>query len=144
MAQNVENRIGPANRDAPSDSNLYQRIGARIAKARETQRLKQEELGQRIGETAITISRWENALRRPSIEDLQKLSEALGTDILYFTQEAPPEESSFKRLSRAISKLEDDDRDELLAMVNVKLQRKSRDLTGRRANTALGEETITQ
>lgn len=110
-----------------ADPNLYHRIGARIASARTAGRMTQDELGMLIGESAISISRWENASRKPNVEDLEKLARVLNISILFFTQENETvEEDELKLLNRAVGKLQKADREEMLAIANIKLERQKR------------------
>ena len=106
------------------DPLLYQRIGRRIAEAREAAAITQEQLAYQIGESALTISRWENAARKPNVEDVVNLAEALNKDILFFVEENPPKDDSVSQLNRAVENLLEPDRIELLAIAKLKLQRK--------------------
>ena len=76
------------------DPDLYSRIGNRIAEAREALRFTQEQLGALVGESSITISRWENASRKPNVEDVLKLAKALNQDVLFFVEIQPPDDNS--------------------------------------------------
>jgi len=112
-----------------ADPNLYRRIGVRIANARIAGRMTQDELGTLIGESAISISRWENASRKPNVEDLEKLARALEVSILFFTQEDDStEEDALYLLNRAAGELEESDREELLEIAKMKLERQKRAL----------------
>lgn len=117
------------------DPMLYERIGLRIAEAREAKRLKQDELGEQIGESAITISRWETAARKPNVEDVYKLACALDRDILYFVEETPSYDESIRQLNRTVEDLPQEDREELLAIAKLKLERKKRDYLARKMST---------
>lgn len=57
---------------------IYEAIGARIRKLREQEGLSQEQLAKRVAEATNTISRWETATYKPSLEDLEKIARALG------------------------------------------------------------------
>lgn len=57
------------------------RIGKFIAELRREKNLTQEELGEKLGVTNKTISRWENGNYMPNIEMLQLLSEQFGVSI---------------------------------------------------------------
>ena len=107
------------------DPQLYPRIGERIAAAREAKRLKQDELGEMIAESAITISRWENASRKPNIEDLDKLGRALGRDLLYFVSEVLEDSTaSLRILNRNLTGLTPEDEEEILMLLDHKLLRR--------------------
>ena len=66
---------------------LYKQIGETIRELRTSFRAKgisQEELAGRMGTTANTVSRWETATYKPSVEELQKLSRFFGVPITVF------------------------------------------------------------
>ena len=54
------------------------KIGKFIATNRKEKKLTQEQLAEKLGVTAKTISRWENGNYMPDISLLQPLSEELG------------------------------------------------------------------
>ncbi len=56
-------------------------VGNRIKNLRELKGLTQTQLGEKIGVTAVTITRYENSNRNPNIETLNKIAEALGVTI---------------------------------------------------------------
>lgn len=67
--------------------NLYKSIGDKIAELRNGfggQGLTQEELAAKVGTTANTISRWEQAVYKPSAEELHKLAKIFGVSISIF------------------------------------------------------------
>lgn len=51
-----------------------QKIGAFLAELRKERKLTQEDLGEKIGVTNKTVSRWENGNYLPPVEILQLLS----------------------------------------------------------------------
>ena len=53
---------------------VYEHIGEKINAHRTQKGLTQEALGELIGVTANTISRWETATYKVTVEDLEKLS----------------------------------------------------------------------
>ena len=53
--------------------------GQRIQAARKSAGMTQKELGKRIGVSFQGIAQWENDLRKPKYETLQRIAEALGT-----------------------------------------------------------------
>ena len=57
------------------------KIGKFIAELRHEKNLTQEELGERLGVTNKTISRWENGNYMPTLEMLQLLSREFSVDI---------------------------------------------------------------
>ncbi len=54
---------------------IYEFIGERIRALRDERRLSQDALAKEIGVSTNTISRWETATYKPSIEDLQKVAD---------------------------------------------------------------------
>ena len=57
------------------------RIGKFLSELRKEKKLTQEQLGEKIGVTNKTISRWENGNYLPPVEMLQILSEFYGVSI---------------------------------------------------------------
>jgi len=57
------------------------KIGTFIASMRKQQGLTQEQLGERLGVTNKTVSRWETGKYMPDIDKLQELSAILGVSI---------------------------------------------------------------
>lgn len=94
-------------------SSLFERIGERIRAAREEKGYTQEDLGKLIDQSAVTVSRWESASRRPGITELVGLAQELDKPITYFTEEKPPEEGPLVQLTRTIHELDERDRQEL-------------------------------
>ena len=64
-------------------------VGERIKKARLNAGFTQEELGKKIGFSAMGISYLENGSRKIKIEDLQKISSVLGFELGYFLDSVP-------------------------------------------------------
>lgn len=54
--------------------------GERIKAARINAGLTQRELAERLNVSFVNISQWENGVRNPKIETLQKIAEALGVE----------------------------------------------------------------
>ncbi len=61
-------------------------IGKRIKSAREDANLTQEELGKKVGYSAMGISYFEKGLRKIKTDDLEKISKALNKPITHFLQ----------------------------------------------------------
>ncbi|OYQ64140.1 hypothetical protein B9G53_13300 [Pseudanabaena sp. SR411] len=93
---------------------IIEYVGDRIRALRAKEKLSQEALAQKVGTTANTISRWETAVYRPTLDDLEKLSRCLDVSILEFF---PPEERSgdaeITALLRAAQQLPPEDIEEL-------------------------------
>lgn len=67
--------------------NVYKSIGDKIAELRTGfggKGLTQEELAAKVGTTANTISRWEQAVYKPSAEELHKLAKIFSVSISIF------------------------------------------------------------
>lgn len=58
-------------------------LGKNITEIREKRGLTQEELAEKIGVSRKTISNWENAIKKPRLQDLLKLCDALSCDLDY-------------------------------------------------------------
>ena len=56
-------------------------VGDNIRAERKKAGLTQKELGERLGISPVGIAQWENGLRTPKIETLQKISDALNVPI---------------------------------------------------------------
>lgn len=61
-------------------------IGKRIKASREEANLTQEELGKKIGYSAMGISYFEKGLRKIKTDDLEKISKVLNKPVSYFLQ----------------------------------------------------------
>jgi len=97
---------------------LLEYIGKRIRDLRTSygsgEGISQEALAKSIQTTANTISRWETATYRPTIEDLEKLARFFGVSILeFFPQEDTPANDQLAALLRAASQLAPEDIEEL-------------------------------
>lgn len=73
------------------------KIGKFIAGLRREKNLTQEELGERLGVTNKTVSRWENGNYMPNIEMLQLLSEQFGVSINELLCGERLDESSYRQ-----------------------------------------------
>lgn len=98
--------------------NLFDYVGQRIRDLRlnygDGQGLSQEALAKALGVAANTISRWETATYRPSLEDLDSLARFFGVSILqFFPPEEAPANDHLNALLRAARQLKPEDLDEL-------------------------------
>ncbi len=76
--------------------------------------LSQEALAKAVGTAANTISRWETATYRPTIEDLERLARFFNVSILeFFPPEEAPANEQIKALLRAAKQLSPEDLEEL-------------------------------
>ncbi|MBD1865273.1 MULTISPECIES: helix-turn-helix transcriptional regulator [Trichocoleus] len=89
-------------------------VGGRIREIRKMKGLSQEALAQAMGTTANTISRWETATYRPTIDDLERLSRFFEITITdFFPPEEEPDNVQITALLRAAKQLSPDDLEEL-------------------------------
>lgn len=65
-------------------------IGERIKQARKAAHLTQEQLAQKCGVATITIRQYENEKRKPSIEQIRNISDALRVNWMYLIGYKPP------------------------------------------------------
>ncbi|GEM_PF-1070805 len=79
---------------------MYKLIGSRIRQAREERGLSQADLAEAIGFSAPSVTNFENAKRRISIEDLHKVAEVLRKPITYFLSEKPFDEKAQAELEK--------------------------------------------
>ena len=97
------------------DTDIYQQIGNQIRELRTTLRgkgISQTELAQAVKTTANTVSRWETAIYKPSITDLEKLARFFGVPITTFFPQVQPMPRT-QTLLTATADLDDEDVEEL-------------------------------
>ena len=76
--------------------------------------ISQEDLAKAMGKSTNTVSRWETATYKPSIEDLDKLARFFKVSILeFFPSETKQADDRIIPLLRAAENLTDDDLQEL-------------------------------
>src|SRR5690348_6763808 len=99
---------------------LIKHVGQRIREFRTSygggSGISQDALAEALGVASNTISRWETATYRPTIEDLEKLARFFGKSILdFFPKEDVRTERDEKidALLRTAKQLKDEDVDEL-------------------------------
>jgi len=97
--------------------NIIDHVGEKILELRTNYKgrgLSQEELAKEIGKSTNTVSRWETATYKPSIEDLDKLARFFNVSILeFFPSETKQADDRIMPLLRAAEDLTDDDLEEL-------------------------------
>jgi transcriptional regulator with XRE-family HTH domain len=106
---------------------IYKFIGDRIRKLRLEQMghvVSQETLASALGTTPNTISRWETAVYKPSVEDLDRISRYFGVPVAVFFpgNEAP---SRLNALMSATGDLDDDEIDEITRYAQFRKARRS-------------------
>lgn len=87
--------------------------GKRIQRARKAAGLSQKELGEKLGVSASMIGQYENDLRIPKIETLQKIADALKVNlsdlktipVFFFQDFAPIEDEETSQILEALAKL---------------------------------------
>ena len=108
---------------------IYQMIGAKIRDLRTHhlgKGISQDALAEAMGTTPNTISRWETATYKPSIEDLEKLARFFGASISVFFPNIEPA-ARIQALLSATGDLDDDDLDELTRYAQFRKARKELD-----------------
>lgn len=79
------------------------RIGTFLAELRREKGLTQEQLGEKLGVTNKTVSRWENGNYMPDLSMLQTLAETLGVSVSeLLLGERVPEEARSARTEEAV------------------------------------------
>lgn len=84
------------------DNNWF---GRRLKAAREAARLSQEELGERVDLTRLTIARYESGKLRPNFERLEPLAQAVAQPLWWFfteQDELPRGSATFEQLCREV------------------------------------------
>lgn len=94
--------------------------------------ISQEELAREMGKSTNTVSRWETATYKPSIEDLDKLARFFKVSILeFFPSETKQADDRIMPLLRAAENLTDDDLQELQQYAEFRKARNLLDSQGR-------------
>src|SRR2546426_1356881 len=94
---------------------IYEQIGNKIRELRTTskgQTISQEALAQAVNTTANTVSRWETAIYKPSISDLERLARFFGVPIAVFFPQPTPKARTNALLS-ATADLDDENLEEV-------------------------------
>ena len=94
---------------------IYNNIGRKIRELRTAYKRKgisQEELADEMKTTANTISRWETATYKPSVDDLERLARFFGVPITSFFR-LPKATPQMNALLSATDDLDEDDLDEV-------------------------------
>src|SRR5262245_16882969 len=93
-------------RVSPAARQLRQEVGARIAELREERGWSQKELASRAGISPVRMSRIENGVYAPLLEDLPRLRVALGVPIDMLFPIAPGAAAGDPRLAAALQVFE--------------------------------------
>ena len=106
---------------------IYEKIGRQIRELRLTQLgrvVSQEALAKALDTTSNTISRWETATYKPSVEDLEKIARFFGVPLTAFFPEIQPP-ARLNALMSATGDLDDDDIEELTRYAQFRQARKN-------------------
>jgi transcriptional regulator with XRE-family HTH domain len=96
-------------------SDIYERIGERIREFRTAfngKGISQETLAKHLDTTANTVSRWETAVYKPSILDIERMARVFGVPITEFFPQ-PPATARTGALLSAAQDLGDSDLEEV-------------------------------
>jgi transcriptional regulator with XRE-family HTH domain len=97
---------------------LARKLGANLAVRRKARKWSQEDLAERLGVAAETISRFERGATLPSLVTLQRLSQMLKVpiaELLTESSQAPDDQAAV--IAAWISPLREDERDYVLGLV---------------------------
>jgi transcriptional regulator with XRE-family HTH domain len=120
---------------------IVEYVGSRIRELRKSKELSQEALAQSIGTTANTVSRWETAVYRPTLDDLEKLSRFFGISILeFFPSDDEPTNIQLTALLSAAKQLSPDDVEELRSYAEYRRARSLHKQTGKGRGSRKGEK----
>lgn len=86
---------------------MYEYIGDRIRRARETQGVSQKALGLSLGLSDKAISAYESGRILPPIETLSKIAKELDKPFSYFVAEVADEASLYDRIDRTEKMVEE-------------------------------------
>lgn len=104
--------------------NIYEYIGNKIRSLREEARLSQDALAKEIGVSTNTISRWETATYKLSINDLQKLASFFKVGLATLLPQEENEQPTYKALLSATGDLPEEDIKELIAYAQFRRARR--------------------
>jgi transcriptional regulator with XRE-family HTH domain len=108
-------------------SKIYETIGKKIRELRTTHHgrgISQEDLAVAVGTTTNTISRWETAVYKPSVQDLERVARYFRVPISVFFPEIEPS-AKVQALLSATGDLEDDDLEEITRYAQFRKARRA-------------------
>ena len=114
--------------------NIYRQIGLKIRDLRTHHQgtgISQEALAEKLATTPNTVSRWETATYKPSIEDLEKIARVFGASIRSVLPDIEPS-ARLQALLSATGDLDDEDLDELTEYARFRRARKSLEYSSRK------------
>lgn len=106
---------------------IYRQIGMKIRELRTHHQgagISQEALAEKLATTPNTVSRWETATYKPSIEDLEKIARVFGVSIGVFFPDIEPS-ARLQALLSATGDLDDEDLDDLTEYARFRRARKT-------------------
>ena len=99
---------------------LARKLGANIAARRKARKWSQEDVAERLGVAAETISRFERGATLPSLITLQRLGSMLKAPIAELLSESSPApDDQAAAIATWISDLPDDDREYVLDLIKT-------------------------
>ncbi len=96
--------------------------GQIIKAARMRAGLTQKELGEKLGITYQTVAQWENDLRKPKIETLRRIAEALGEEFNSLAdvgEDARTGGEALRRITQAYERLTDEGREKAAEIIEI-------------------------
>lgn len=93
---------------------IYEHIGTQIRRLREESRLSQEALAKELGISTNTVSRWETATYKLSLNELQKVAEFFKVRLSTLLPPEENEKTLHKALLSATGDLPEEDIKELI------------------------------
>lgn len=97
-------------------SAIYEEVGRRIRNFRTSLKgvgISQEDLAEAIGTNANTVSRWETAVYKPTLDDLESLANFFNVPITYLLPSTEVNQR-LKTLLSAVYELPDEDLEEVI------------------------------
>jgi transcriptional regulator with XRE-family HTH domain len=102
---------------------IYEYIGQKIRELRGS--ISQEVLGEKIGVSGNTVSRWETGTYKPTPEDLDKLARFFKVSITVFFPDLKPNEGRVAALASATGGLADRDFEEVIRFAEFRRARRA-------------------
>src|SRR5712671_1722251 len=102
---------------------IYEHIGQKIRELRGS--MSQEVLGEKIGATGNTVSRWETGTYKPTPEDLDKVARFFKVSITVFFPNADKDGDRVAALTSATGGLNNKDFDEVVRYAEFRKARRA-------------------
>ncbi len=107
---------------------LYEFIASKIKELRDQyggQGISQETLAEKVGVQPNTVSRWETAIYKPKVHDLEKLAKFFGVPITVFLPDQPTDSPELNALLSATADLHAEDIKALTEFAQFRKMRKT-------------------